>query len=105
MANVTISGKFYGGEIKANGKVCIDGEFKGKSEGGEIEIGAGAQCSGELFYKEHISIARGATVEGQVCQIGKEIKEAKKLTDAKVVDIKPTVKSMHHSSRPAGQDI
>ena len=52
-----------------------------------------AQCSGELFYKEHISIERGAKVEGQVCQIGKEIKETKKLTDAKVVDIKPTVKS------------
>ena len=103
--NVIISGKFNGGEIKANGKVCINGEFNGKSEASEIEIGAGAQCSGELFYKDHISIERGAKVEGQVSQIGKEIKEAKKPTDAKVVDIKPPVKSMHDSLRPAGRDI
>lgn len=103
--NVTISGKFSGGEIKANGKVCIHGEFRGKSEANEIVIGAGAQCSGELFYKEHISIERGAKVEGQVSQIKKEINEAKKPTDVKVVDIKPPVKSMHDSSRPAGRDI
>ncbi len=103
--DVKISGKFNGGEIKANGKIFLNGEFKGKSEGNEIEIGGEAQCSGELLYKEHISIEKGAKVEGQVSQIGKEIKEAKKPTDAKVVDIKPPVKSMHDSLRPAGRDI
>lgn len=103
--NVKISGKFNGGEIKAKGKIILNGEFKGKSEGNEIEIGSEAQCSGELLYREHISIERGAKVEGQISQIGKGINETKKPTDSKVVDIKPPVKSIHGSSRPAGQDI
>jgi cytoskeletal protein CcmA (bactofilin family) len=111
--NVKISGKFNGGVIKANGKIFLNGEFKGKSEGNEIEIGSEAQCSGELLYKEHISIERGAEVEGQISQVGKEIKETKKPSNSRVVNIKPPVKEMadttrndmHDATRPAGRDM
>jgi cytoskeletal protein CcmA (bactofilin family) len=102
--NVTISGTFNGGEIKANGKICINGEFKGKSEGSEIEIGANAQCNGELSYRENISIAKGAKVEGQLSRTEKEQKDTKKSSDSKVVDIKPSVKDIAETTRKDLQD-
>jgi cytoskeletal protein CcmA (bactofilin family) len=65
--NVRIAGKFEGGEVKAQGRITIDGEFNGKLEGNEIEIGADARGTGEIFYKDYISVAKGALIEGQVC--------------------------------------
>ena len=66
--DVKISGNFNGGEIKAAGKIFVDGKFSGKLEGNEIEIGANSSGKGEIFYKEYISISRGARVDVQVSQ-------------------------------------
>ena len=71
--DVRITGKFNGGEVVSEGKIYINGEFTGTLEGKEIEIGPKAQGKGELFYRENISIARGARIEGQVCQAQQEL--------------------------------
>ncbi len=71
--NITISGKYVGGEVRARGRIQINGEFNGKMEANEIEIGPEARGAGELFYKDHISIARGAAIEGQVCKLPAEL--------------------------------
>ena len=66
--NVNISGKFSGGEIKAK-KIYINGEFSGKLEGDEIEIGPGAQGNGKILYKEYISISKGAQIEAEISRL------------------------------------
>ena len=75
--NVTISGKFKGGEVSAKGKISVNGEFDGRLEGSEIEIGPGAQGKGELFYRESISIAKGAIIEGEIHKVPNELKLVK----------------------------
>ncbi len=87
--DVTISGKFNGGEIKAAEKIYVDGEFNGKLEGKDIEIGAHAQGRGELHYRQHISIARGANVEVQIRSTQDAIKPEKESPAKKIVDIRP----------------
>jgi cytoskeletal protein CcmA (bactofilin family) len=71
--DVIITGKFNGGEIVSEGKIYINGECTGRLEGKEIEIGPNAKVKGELLYKENISIARGASIEGQVLQVQQEL--------------------------------
>ncbi|KPJ98542.1 MAG: hypothetical protein AMJ60_07885 [Desulfobacterales bacterium SG8_35] len=83
--DVKISGKFNGGEVKAEGKIFVDGEFNGKLEGNDIEIGANASGKGEIFYKEYISISRGAKVEVQISQTKEALKEVKILSKTKAV--------------------
>ena len=75
--DVKISGKFNGGEVKAEGKIFVDGEFKGKLAGNDVEIGANASGKGEIFYKEYISISRGAKVNVQISQTKEALKEVK----------------------------
>ncbi|TNF56548.1 hypothetical protein EP227_00625 [bacterium] len=75
--DVRITGKFNGGRIEAKGKIYVNGEFDGKLEGNEIEIGASSQGRGELFYRDSISIARGAKVEVQINQIKESIEDKK----------------------------
>ncbi len=84
-SNVTISGKFNGGEVIASGRITINGEFNGKLEGNDIEIGPGAQGKGEILYKEYISIAKGANVEGEIHKVPNELKLVKGKTDEKEV--------------------
>ncbi len=72
--NVKITGQFNGGEITAKGKILIDGEFNGRLMGNEIEIGPNAKGKGELLYREYISIAQGAEIEGQVNKAPNEFK-------------------------------
>lgn len=72
-SDVRITGKFNGSEVVSEGKIYINGEFTGKLEGNEIEIGPKAQGKGDLLYRENISIARGARIEGQVCQAQQEL--------------------------------
>jgi len=72
-SDVRITGKFNGGEIVSEGKIYINGEFSGKLEGKEIEIGPNAKGNGDLLYRENISIARGAIIEGQICQVQQEL--------------------------------
>ncbi len=85
---VKITGKFNGGEVKTKGKIYLDGHFNGKLEGNEIEIGPNAQGKGELFYKEYISIARGAKIEAQITRTAKEPVLSDKSPVNNVVDIK-----------------
>ena len=70
--DVRISGKFSGGEILARGRIHVNGEFSGKLEANEIEIGANARGEGELFYKDSISIAKGARIEARISQTQQE---------------------------------
>jgi cytoskeletal protein CcmA (bactofilin family) len=88
--DVKITGKFNGGMVKANGKISAYGEFSGKLESNEIELGPNARGKGELFYKEYISISRGAKIEAKISQI--QDKETKKPQDIKVVNIERTTK-------------
>jgi cytoskeletal protein CcmA (bactofilin family) len=92
--NVSISGKFKCGEVKAKGKIYVNCEFQGKLEGNEVELGSNAQVKGELFYKEYISISKGAKVEVQLCRIQEEPKAEKKSPEKEVVDIKSPVKEL-----------
>lgn len=64
--DVEITGKFMGGNIVAGGRCFIDGEFSGKIEAAEIEIGPKAVISGEFYYREGFSVAKGAQITGQM---------------------------------------
>lgn len=92
--NVSISGKFTGGEVKAGGKIYVNCEFTGRLEGNEIEVGALAHIKGELFYKEFITISRGAKVEVHLCRMEKENKVENKTPENRIVNMKPTVKEL-----------
>jgi cytoskeletal protein CcmA (bactofilin family) len=92
--NVSISGKFTGGEVKAKGKVFVNCEFTGRLEGNEVEIGANAHIKGELFYKEYISVSRGAKVEVHLCRIQEESKGKNITPEKKVLDMKPPVQKL-----------
>ena len=83
--NVKLIGKFDGGKIEAKEKILINGEFHGKLESNEVEIGPKAQGKGEIFYREYISIQKGAKVEAQISKLQKELKEEKKSLDSRVV--------------------
>ena len=87
--NVTISGKFNGGEVKATGKIFIDGEFNGKLEGTDIEIGANSSGKGEIYYKEFISISKGAKVDVQISQAKRSLQEVKPPLKTTVADAEP----------------
>jgi len=92
--NVSISGKFTGGEVKAGGKIYVNCEFTGRLEGNEIEVGPHAHLRGELFYREFITISRGAKVEVHLCRIEDESKGKNKTLEKKVVDMKLPVKEL-----------
>jgi cytoskeletal protein CcmA (bactofilin family) len=92
--DVKISGKFNGGEVKAEGKIVIDGEFDGKLEGNDIEIGANSSGKGEIFYKEYISISRGAKVDVQISQTKEALKEVKTPPKTKAADTRPVKHSV-----------
>ena len=92
--NVSISGTFKGGEVKARGKIYVNSEFNGKLEGNEIDVGPNAQVKGELLYREHISISRGAKVEARLCRMQENIKKENKSPEGNVVDMKQSVKEV-----------
>lgn len=79
--DVDISGKFSGGEIKAGGKISVSGEFNGKLTGKEIELGPEATGSGDLLYRDYISISRGARVEAQIAQSQEKAVREKKASE------------------------
>ena len=91
--DVKISGKFTGGEVKAAGKIFVNGEFNGKLEGNDIEIGANSSGKGELLYKEYISISRGAKVEVKISQTKEALKEVKTTPKMKAADTSSAKKS------------
>jgi cytoskeletal protein CcmA (bactofilin family) len=95
--DVKIPGKFNGGEVKAGGKIFVDGEFNGKLEGNDIEIGANSRGKGEIFYKEYISISRGAKVDVQISQTKEDLKEVKIPPKTKAADTTPVKQSVQGS--------
>ena len=92
--DVKISGKFNGGEVKAVGKIFVDGEFSGKLEGNDVEIGANSSGEGEIFYKEYISISRGAKIDVQVSQTKEALKEVKTPPKTKAEDTGPLIQNV-----------
>jgi cytoskeletal protein CcmA (bactofilin family) len=92
--NVSISGKFTGGEVKAGGKIYVNCEFSGRLEGNEIEVGPHAHIRGELFYREFITISRGAKVEVHLCRMQEESKGEKKTPEQKGIGMKPPVNEL-----------
>lgn len=87
--NVEISGRFNGGEVKAEGKIYLNGEFQGRLEANEIEIGPNASGNGELLYRECISIAKGAKIEGQISRVQEELKLVTPHPESNIADIQP----------------
>jgi cytoskeletal protein CcmA (bactofilin family) len=81
--NVKITGKFNGGEVQAVGKIFIDGEFNGTLAGNEIEIGPNSVGKGEIFYKEYISISKGAMVDVKISQNMEALSEVRIKTKTK----------------------
>jgi len=92
--NVNISGRFNGGEVKAEGKIYVNGEFQGRLEANEIEIGPGASGNGELFYRECISIAKGAKINGQISRVQEELKLVKAPPESNIANINPPGKNL-----------
>ena len=92
--DVKITGKFNGGEVKAQGKIFVDGEFDGKLEGNDVEIGANSSGKGEIFYKEYISIAKGAKVDVQISKAKEGLKEVKTPAKKKAPDKTPVQQSI-----------
>jgi cytoskeletal protein CcmA (bactofilin family) len=95
--DVKILGNFSGGEIKAAGKIFVDGKFNGKLEGNDIEIGSNSEGKGEIFYKEYISISRGARVDVQISQTKEALKEVKvppRETETVVTEAKPVQRTL-----------
>ena len=92
--DVKISGKFNGGEVKALGKIFVDGEFNGKLEGNDIEIGPKSSGKGEIFYKEYISISRGAKIDVQISQTKEALREVKTPSKTKAADTKSVKQSV-----------
>jgi cytoskeletal protein CcmA (bactofilin family) len=84
---VRITGKFNGGKVEAGERIYINGEFSGTMESKEIEVGSAAQGKGELYYKEYVSIQRGANIEGQIIKVQEQKREAKRPSCMKVVEL------------------
>ncbi len=63
---VKVTGKFLGGKIQAKERIHVNGEFTGSLESNEVELGPAARGTGEIFYKESLSIQKGAKVEGKI---------------------------------------
>jgi cytoskeletal protein CcmA (bactofilin family) len=92
--DVRVSGDFNGGEVKAKGKIYVNGGFNGRLEADEIEIGSNAHGKGELFYKETISIAKGAKIEAQISQTQQELKLVKDTQEKKPEPVKAVEKAI-----------
>ena len=92
--DVRVSGDFNGGEVKAKGKIYVNGGFNGRLEANEIEIGSNAHGKGELFYKETISIAKGAKIEAQISQTQQELKLVQEAPEKKQEPMKAVEKEI-----------
>ncbi|GBE06640.1 MAG TPA: polymer-forming cytoskeletal protein [Nitrospirae bacterium] len=101
--DVKITGKFNGGKIEAKGKIYVNGEFSGRMESSDIEIGPNASGKGELFYRESISISKGAKIDAQISQLQEEVRTAKKPAEMKVVNLEHPVKDIKVQANQKGQ--
>ncbi len=100
--DIKITGKFNGGKLESKGKIYVDGEFSGKLESNEIEIGPDARGKGEIFYKEYISIAKGAKIEANISHIPEgqknTMKPPQKMNDKierKIMNLDPVQQLIH----------
>lgn len=85
--DVSITGTFNGGKIEAQGKIFVDGTCSGTLTAKDIEIGRNARGTGDILYRDSISIARGAIVEIQIKKSGDELKKPRKTAEAKVTSV------------------
>ena len=76
--NIKIMGKFNGGRAEAKGKIFVNGQFNGVLESYDIEIGPNARGKGDLYYRDSISIAKGAQVELNIQRSQKNKHDIKK---------------------------
>ena len=75
---IKIMGKFDGGRVEAQGKIFVNGEFHGVLESPDIEIGPNARGKGELYYRDSITVEKGAQVEINIKRSQKNKKDNKK---------------------------
>ena len=97
--NIKITGSFNGGRVESKGTIYVNGEFSGRLEGKDIEIGPDAKGKGELFYKENISIAKGAGVEVNIKRYNEEKAQMKKSPESKVVAMETIVQGKKESKK------
>jgi len=90
--SVTINGKFKGKRIEAGQKILVNGEFSGTLESDEIEVGKAARGKGDLYFREAISIHRGAQMEGQIVRVKEGKKEAKRPSESNVIELERPLK-------------
>jgi cytoskeletal protein CcmA (bactofilin family) len=96
--DITVTGRFNGGKAMSKGRIKINGEFSGRLEGKEIEIGPNAKGKGELFYKEYISISKGAKIEAQINRVQEEVAPKKK-AEMKVINMELPAKEAKAEKR------
>jgi cytoskeletal protein CcmA (bactofilin family) len=89
--NIKITGSFNGGRVESKGTIYVNGEFSGRLEGKDIEIGPAAKGKGELFYKDNISIAKGAGVEVNINRYKEKKLDIQKAPESKVVAMESMV--------------
>ncbi len=89
--DVKITGKFDGGKVEAKGKIYVNGEFNGKLESSEIEIGPTGRGKGELFYRQYISVSKGANIDAQINKVQGEV-EALETPSDKVINFEVPAK-------------
>lgn len=73
--SVRITGKFLGGRVEAGDRIFLNGEFSGTLLANDIELGAATRGQGELFFRDYITIQRGAHVDVRIHR-AKEMGEA-----------------------------
>ncbi|MGE5894917.1 MAG: bactofilin family protein [bacterium] len=89
--SVKITGRFNGRKIEAKEKISINGGFTGTLQGNEIELGPNSQGKGDLFYREYISIHRGADVEVRVHKMPQPEKEKVHIPEQNIIDMEVTL--------------
>ena len=85
--DIRITGSFTGGKADAKGTIYVNGEFSGRLEGKDIEIGPATKGKGELFYKDNISIAKGARIEVNISRLKADGVNKSSAPENKVVNI------------------
>lgn len=97
--DVMITGSFKGGKVRANNRIFVNGEFSGSMESSEIEIGPKAKCKGDIFYKDHISISKGAMIEAQVSKVQEELKLVKNVPKIEASAVIPPVNEVNKTKQ------
>lgn len=85
--SVSISGKFLGGRVEAGDRIFLNGEFSGTLLANDIELGPDTHGQGELYFRDYISIQKGADVEVQIHRIKNSREVTGEPPSAHVIDL------------------